>query len=235
MVIPLRDENPTQTIPLVTIAIILVNILVFLYELALGSDLNSFINSYALFPGRFTQSLSASPLTFTAFLPIFSSMFMHGGFIHIIGNMLYFWIFGNNIEDVLGHMKFFFFYLICGVGAALAHILSAPDSALPTLGASGAIAGVLAAYLLLFPRARVLTLIPIFFFIELAELPAFLIIGLWFVLQLANGVASITSQPVSAGVGGVAWFAHIGGFLTGLLLILVLRKRRKRSYPSARH
>lgn len=232
MVIPLRDENPTQTVPSVTIALVLINILVFLYELTLGNNLNSFIGSYALFPGRFTQSISSSSFTLATFVPFFSSMFMHGGFIHIIGNMLYFWIFGNNIEDVLGHAKFLFFYLACGIGAALTHILSSPNSTLPTLGASGAIAGVLAAYLILFPKARVLTLIPIFFFIELAELPAFLIIGLWFVLQLANGVASITSQPIAAGAGGVAWFAHIGGFLTGLLLILTLPKRKKQRYQT---
>jgi membrane associated rhomboid family serine protease len=230
MVIPLRDENPTQTVPFVTFIIILINVVVFLYELALGNNLDSFIKSYALFPGNFTQGIGSSQFTLSLFMPIFSSMFLHGGFIHIIGNMLYFWIFGNNIEDVLGHLKFLLFYLICGIGAALTHILSAPDSTLPTLGASGAIAGVLAAYLVLFPRARILTLIPIFFFIELAELPAFLIIGLWFVLQLANGVASITSLPIAAGAGGVAWFAHIGGFLTGLLLILVLPKRKKERY-----
>lgn len=230
MIIPLRDQNPTRAVPLVTIGIIITNIVVFLYEISLGNNLNWLIDSYALFPARLTQSFNASSVVLADFLPVLTSMFLHGGFVHIIGNMLYLWIFGNNIEDSLGHFKFLFFYLACGIGAAAAHIVSSPDSELPTIGASGAVAGVLAAYLLLFPGARVLTLVPVFFFIQLAELPAFLIIILWFFLQLANGVASITAQPVAAEIGGVAWFAHIGGFLAGLLLILLLPRRKKDRY-----
>ncbi len=230
MVLPLRDINPTKTIPLVTISLIIINVFIFLFELSLLSvgKLDSFIASYSLTPMEIISGTSTiKPLPYI-YLSVLFSMFLHGGFVHIAGNMLYLWIFGNNVEDNLGHFRFLIFYLLCGIGGAVAHVLSNPSSQIPTLGASGAIAGVLGAYLILFPGARIITLIPLFFFIELVELPAFIVIGLWFVLQLANGLASIAPSTYQD-LGGVAWFAHIGGFLTGIFLVLLLRKRKKKT------
>jgi membrane associated rhomboid family serine protease len=149
---------------------------------------------------------------------------MHGGWLHLVGNMLYLWIFGDNVEDKLGHIRFLVFYLLCGIAASALHIVLEPTSNVPTIGASGAISGILGAYILMFPRARVLTLIPIFIFIQIAELPAYVILGLWFVLQFFNGMLSL--GYANAGMGGVAWWAHIGGFIAGLLLVIPLRKYR---------
>ncbi len=154
--------------------------------------------------------------------PFFTSMFLHGGWLHLISNMWFLWIFGDNVEDVLGKARYIVFYLLCGLAAALTHFAVEPGSTLPVLGASGAIAGVLGAYLVLFPGARVVTLVPVFFFLQIMELPAFLILGYWFVLQiLAVSVAGL--GPSS---GGTAWWAHVGGFLTGVVLVLVMRPRR---------
>lgn len=224
--IPIRDDNPTETFPWVTISLITANVLVFLYQLSLGSNSflqQQFVLRFAMVPYQITHNPSGSP---GSYFTILTAMFLHGGFLHIAFNMLYLWIFGNNVEDVLGHIRFLIFYLLCGLGGAAGHILSSPFSKIPSLGASGAIAGVLGAYLFLFPRARVLTLIPIVFFIEIVRIPAFIIIGFWFILQLLNGILSVTSK-VALDVGGVAWFAHIGGFLTGFLLVLVFPKRRR--------
>jgi hypothetical protein len=155
-------------------------------------------------------------------------MFIHGGPLHLLGNMLYLWIFGNNVEDNLGHFRFLLFYLLCGAGAALTHLFINFNSALPTIGASGAIAGILAAYLVLFPSARIVTIIPVFFFIQIIELPAFLVIIFWFFLQLANGAAALTASPYQQ--GGIAWFAHVGGFLSGFFLIFLFRRKRRYWY-----
>lgn len=226
MLIPISDDNPTRTFPFVSVAIVAISVAVFLYELSLGvnsPEMDRFILRWAMTPRTITH---AGPELLPALATVITSMFLHGGFLHIGGNMLYLWIFGNNVEDVLGHGRFLLFYLLCGIGGAIGHIVSGPNSAAPSLGASGAIAGVLAAYLVLFPRVEVLTAVPIFFFISFARLPALVVIGFWFLLQLANGVASVTTQPVEMSAG-VAWFAHIGGFVTGLLLILVLPRERQ--------
>ncbi|HEY4687482.1 MAG TPA: rhomboid family intramembrane serine protease [Candidatus Subteraquimicrobiales bacterium] len=224
---PLRDENPTETFPWVTIALIAANVLVFLYQLSLGVEGGSpekFVYTYALIPYEVTKGTNiTAEVTPYIYLPIFTSMFLHGGFLHIISNMWYLWIFGNNVEDTLGHFKFIFFYLLAGLGGTVGHILSNPLSQTPSLGASGAIAGVLGAYLLLFPRARIITLLIIVFFIEIISLPALFLIGFWFVLQLLSGVGSIAGGQS----GGVAWFAHVGGFIAGFILILILPKRKK--------
>ena len=151
-------------------------------------------------------------------------MFLHGGWLHLGGNMLYLWIFGDNVEDKLGHIRYLAFYIVCGLAASILHVFVDSTSIVPTVGASGAIAGVLGAYLLLFPRARVVTLIPIFVFIQVAELPALLVLGFWFVMQFFNGLMSLGYQ--TAGMGGVAWWAHIGGFVAGLALVIPLRKFR---------
>lgn len=220
--IPLRDENPTRTFPVVTIALIAANVLVFLYEWSLGPvALDSFVSTYAFVPARFL----ADPLAPAQLMTVLTSMFLHGGPVHLAGNMLYLWIFGNNVEDRLGRVRYIAFYLACGVAALAAQTAAGPGVTVPTLGASGAIAGVLGAYALLYPGAGVITLVPLFFFFEIARIPALFVIGFWFVLQLANGLLSL--DPAMMQAGGVAWFAHIGGFVAGLLLVLPLRRRAR--------
>lgn len=212
-VIPLRDENPTRRFAWVTMAIIALNSAAFAYELSLPTKaLQSFIATWALTPA----SLVGNPADPRIWLTVIVSMFLHGGWIHLGGNMLYLWIFGNNIEDRLGGVRFIGFYLASGLAAALGQVVAAPTSAVPLIGASGAIAGVLGAYLVMYPRARVLTLIPIFFIFELISVPAVFVIGVWFLMQVAQGVGSISNQ---ANAGGVAWWAHVGGFLAGAALI----------------
>ncbi len=210
--LPLRDSQPSYTKPYVTISLIGVNVAVFLYELSLDHfSLNHFIALYALIPGRF--HLGA----------LLTSMFLHGGWLHLIGNMWFLWIYGDNIEDALGHAKYLVFYLLCGFAAGLVQLLPDPGSRLPTLGASGAIAGVMGAYLIKFPRSRIVTLVPIFFFLTTVEIPASMMLIYWFAIQFFSGVGSIGSARVSQ--GGVAWFAHIGGFLAGMALIYLMRPR----------
>ncbi len=234
MFLPLKDRNPTLHFPYVTIALIVANVAVFLYELMLGPHINAFVAAYGATPYEITHNTDligqymGVPIAHSKGPPIISltlltSMFLHGGFLHIFGNMLYLWIFGNNIEDILGSARFLLFYLICGLVAAVAHILSQPNSPVPVVGASGAVAGILGAYFLTFPRARVLTLVFFGFFIRLVELPAAFLLVFWFILQAFSGFASLaTGLPH----GGVAWFAHIGGFVAGFLLIKLLLARR---------
>jgi len=222
--IPIRDHIPTRRIPIVTIVLIALNVLMFMMELSLqaagGTEaLNALTYRWGVVAYRITHAFSV-----TAFLTLLTSQFLHGGFMHLIGNMLYLWIFGNNVEDAVGRGRFIFFYLLCGVLAALAQVLADTDAQVPAIGASGAIAGVLGGYILLFPHARVDTLIAMGYFVRLRPMPAYLVIGLWFVLQLFNGVLSLGVGQM----GGVAWFAHIGGFLAGLLLIKIFVPRRPR-------
>lgn len=219
--IPLRDENPSYSTPYVNYILILINILVFIFQAMLGSSQNSFVNQYALIPAQFANGITAEDI-----LHIFTSMFMHAGLAHIGGNMLYLWIFGDNVEDAMGHGRYLFFYLFGGVIASLTHVLTNPGSQLPTVGASGAIAAVLGAYLVLYPQSRVTTLIFFFYFIRLAAIPAVIVLGLWFVLQLFEGVLALGA----AQVGGVAFWAHIGGFVTGLLLAKLLARRATPRY-----
>lgn len=241
MFLPLKDINPTQRTPYVTVALIAINVLVFLYEFSLGERVTSFIASFGAIPYEITNATDlvgryrGSPIYHTEGPPVIwftlvSSMFLHGGFMHLFGNMLYLWIFGNNIEDILGPVKFVIFYLGCGLVAALAHILSGPNSTIPTVGASGAVAGVLGAYLIAFPHARVVSLVFLGFFVRLVAVPAKFVLIFWFVIQAFQGVASL-----SAGVtGGVAWFAHIGGFLAGLIAIKLVASRQLRAIKTAR-
>lgn len=232
--IPLRDENPTRRFPWVTLLLIGANVAVFVYELSLGpTALEAFWMRWAFVPGRF----SADPFSLEQMTTILTAMFMHAGWVHVLGNLLYLWIFGNNIEDRFGPLGFIAFYLVCGISGALAQLLADPTSMVPTLGASGAIAGVLGAYILLFPGASVVTLIPVFIFIEVARVPAYLVIGFWFVLQLGNGLVSLGAT--GAGTGGIAYFAHVGGFLAGLLLAIpaalaARSRRRARRYSQGR-
>ena len=225
--IPLRDRNPRTTTPWVNYILIALNLAAFAWELSLGVRLEGTLASVAFVPDRFWE-----PGGWTADgMSMFLSMFLHAGWLHIGSNMLYLWIFGDNVEDRLGHFRYLVFYLACGVAATKAHAMFNAGSGLPAIGASGAIAGVLGAYLILFPRAHVMTLIPIGFFIAVRELPALLILGLWFVMQIFSGVASIGA----AEGGGVAWWAHIGGFVAGLALVFILGgKRKPPEYPEFR-
>jgi membrane associated rhomboid family serine protease len=223
-VIPLRDTIPSRTAPVVTVALIAVNVIVFLHEAALGPYLERFVFAYGLVPKRLVH-WPGDPLDPARFLPLFTSMFWHGGWLHLIGNMLYLWIFGDNVEDRLGHLRFLVFYVVAGAAAGITHVVLSPTSNLPTVGASGAIAGVLGAYIVLFPRARVTTLIPIFVFITIREIPAILVLGFWFVLQLFVGVASVGATTDVT--GGVAVFAHIGGFIAGMILIVLMGGTRR--------
>jgi membrane associated rhomboid family serine protease len=221
--IPLRDENPTRSIAFVNILFIAVNVAAFVYEVSLPSrqSLEAFFADFALTPVAIVHA--ASPV---AYRTVLTSMFLHGGWLHLIGNMLYLWIFGNNIEDSVGHFKYIAFYLVCGTAAAVAQIAVNPDSHVPMIGASGAVSGVLGAYLLLFPRARVLVLFPIWIFLRFIYVPAWLMLLFWFGLQLLSGAATFNRMPV----GGVAFWAHIGGFVAGMILIPVFKKRRVRLF-----
>lgn len=211
--IPLRDENPTHITPVVTYLLIGLNVIVYIFQYLLGSADPEMVYAFAMIPDQVTGGTNL-----TAWLTIFTSMFMHGGLAHIGGNMLYLWIFGDNVEDAMGHGRYLAFYLLGGVIASLAHILTNPNSQVPTVGASGAIAAVLGAYLILYPRSRVVTLIPLGYFIRLTMVPAAIVLGLWFVLQLFQGVLSLGGPDV----GGVAFWAHIGGFVVGVVLAKLL-------------
>lgn len=228
--IPLRDYRPSGAVPYVTLLLIIANGLVFLYQVLLQkepsifgpriSQADVFILQYGLIPRELVHMRDLPPLIpFPIWTTLFTSMFLHGGIAHILGNMLYLWIFGDNVEGAMGHLKFLVFYLLCGAIAALAQVAISTNSTTPIIGASGAIAGVLGAYLMLFPYSRILTLVFFFFFIRLIQLPAMLILGLWFVYQLLLA-------PTGLGPGGgVAFFAHIGGFLAGALLVYIFKKR----------
>ena len=222
--IPYKDDNPTHSFPFVTIGIIIVNVSVFLWEITSRSGIKEITYSYGAIPHSILTFEAKQPIN--PAITIFSSMFMHGGFFHLGGNMLYLWIFGNNIEDRMGPGRFIVFYLFCGVFAAYAHALTDPLSTIPMIGASGAVSGVLGAYLLLFPRAMVSTLIFLGFFITTVRIPALIVIGFWAIIQFLNGL-------IGAGLhegGGVAWFAHIGGFLIGLATIKLWLPRRTKHW-----
>ncbi|GAB4113610.1 MAG: rhomboid family intramembrane serine protease [Candidatus Caldatribacteriota bacterium] len=218
---PLWDDQPTRRFPFITITIIIMNVLVFIYQVSLGEGFNQFIYSMGLIPFEISHFIDLYPPgPSPIYLTIFYSMFMHGSLIHLIGNMLFLWIFGNNIEDFFGRIPFILFYLLCGVAAAFTQILFNPNSTIPMVGASGAIAGVLGGYLILYPRARVTTVIIFGFFIRLVRIPALIFLGLWIIYQFLYGISSLS---VSSAEGGVAWFAHIGGYIAGLISVKVYK------------
>jgi rhomboid family protein len=226
-VIPLRDANPTRRPPVVTLAIIATCILVFLYQLSLtagGGDaaLERFVTDWGVVPAELVRSLRAGHVLSMETATLVTSQFLHGGFLHIGGNMLFLWIFGNNVEDRFGRPQFLVFYLVGGVIAALAQVAIDPDSTVPTIGASGAIAATLGAYLILFPAARVTTAIFLVFFYQLIEVPAVVVLVFWFVIQLFSGIGSLGVGD-AASEGGVAFFAHIGGFIFGAAVALLVR------------
>lgn len=216
--IPIRDEIKTRIVPVVNYALIAANVLMFLYMLSMGSGVETWVQRNALVPINISSGLDLGDLK-----ALLMSMFMHAGWMHLIGNMLYLWIFGDNIEESLGHVGYLVFYILGGAAAALAHILTAPGSQVPAVGASGAVAAALGAYLVLYPHSRVYTFIPLGFFSRLTLVPAIVVLGLWFVLQLFSGVASLGASDG----GGVAFWAHIGGFVFGVLVGLLFKGRRQ--------
>lgn len=212
--IPLRSTERVHSNTPVVIGLILVNLAIFIYEITLsGPQQTAFITRYGMIPNRLQWA------------DLLTSMFLHGGWLHILGNMWFLWIYGRNVEDILGPAKFVAFYLVCGLAAGLLHLLLNPYSRLPTVGASGAIAGVMGAYLIRFPRARIITLVPIIVFLTTLEIPAALLLLYWFAIQFFSGVGSVGTANLSQ--GGTAWFAHIGGFVAGMLLILPLRSKKR--------
>ena len=222
MFIPLKDLNPRRTYPVVNTRLIFTNVIVVVYQITLPPHQgNAFVLANATIPNHIRLALNGHGNLEASLLTIITSMFMHSGFLHIAGNMLFLWIFGDNVEDYFGHLPYLLFYFVCGIGSGLTHIIFNYHSTLPALGASGAISGVMGAYIILFPRARVLTLVFIFFI----PIPAFIILGYWFLLQFVAGVSTVGASAT----GGVAWWAHIGGFLMGMVSTSLSLGDRKQS------
>ncbi len=214
--IPVRDAIRSKNFPAVNVLFIVLNIIAFVWELLHGSDLNEIFYLYGIVPLRYSNPEVAAHFTsLQQYLPFLTSMFLHGGFLHILMNMWFLYIFGDNVEDRLGHLRYLAFYLVCGIAAGLVHLYTNWNSKVPTIGASGAISGVMGAYLILYPRSRILTLIPIFFFLQFVELPAFIFLGFWILMQLFS--AGLTPRNVA----GVAFWAHIGGFFAGLIFVKI--------------
>ncbi|HVC33415.1 MAG TPA: rhomboid family intramembrane serine protease [Chloroflexota bacterium] len=221
--LPLRDSPRARRTPWINLTLILVNVSAFLYELALGPRLDAFLARWAVTPALIGAALLHAPGAHPAVLTtLVTATFLHAGWLHLGGNMLFLWIFGDNVEDRLGHGRYLLFYLVCGIVANLAQVFAAPTSPVPALGASGAIAGVLGAYAITFPGATVSVILPIFFLFTLVDVPALIMIGIWFATQFFSGVASV--ETASDQSGGVAWWAHVGGFVVGMLLMVLLPK-----------
>jgi len=229
--LPLKDDIPSRSTPFVTLALIGLNVLVFLYQLSLQSSgdaqgrraLEAFVFEFGVVPCRLSGLCASADDFPQPLVTVLTSMFVHGGLLHVGGNMLYLWIFGDNVEDTLGHARFLFFYLLSGIAAAVAQTAVGPASTVPMIGASGAVSGVLGAYIVLFPYATVLTLVTFVFFFRLVHVPAIIVLGFWVVVQVFNGLGSFHTP---GGEAGVAWFAHIGGFVAGIALLLIMRPRR---------
>ena len=222
--IPISDYPPQRrTTPYVMLALVALNTIIFIYETLLGANLNSFLFAFGVVPFEISHGRDISPIVpFPVYLTLITSMFLHGGILHLAGNMLFLWVFGDNVEDSLGHITFLIYYIVCGLAAGLTQVAISPDEQIPVIGASGAISGVLAAYLVLFPRAQVRTLLFIGPFFTLTRISAFFLIGFWIVLQFAIGFLTLGEAG-----GGVAYFAHIGGFVAGLLITYLFRFRRQ--------
>jgi membrane associated rhomboid family serine protease len=223
--IPLRSETPRRKFPIVNLLLIVANLLVFVYQLSLPPRTGELlVQQFGLIPLRAERALAhPGPGLVPAIVPLVTSMFLHGGFLHILGNMLFLWVFGGNVEDRLGHLRYLGLYFICGIGAGLAQIAVNWGSRLPSIGASGAISGVMGAYIVLFPGARVLMLVPLLFFFFTVRIPALLVLGYWFVIQFLSGLSTLGQ----INQGGVAWWAHIGGFILGMFLVWGLRQQRR--------
>jgi rhomboid family protein len=224
--IPINDHIRRRTFWISTLTLIVLNVAVFLFELSLGRNVNRLVFLFGIVPARYTSVHGLAQAGAAGFLiPIFASMFLHGGWLHLVGNMLFLFVFGRSIEDRYGHLKFLVLYFVGGFAAAVTHILLNAGSPVPTIGASGAIAAVLGAYAVCFPRAKISTLIFLIFFFWRVEIPALFLLGYWFLIQFVAGFQMLAIETATA--GGVAWWAHVGGFLTGILLAAVLRPRRR--------
>jgi membrane associated rhomboid family serine protease len=226
-VIPLRDSVPRRTFPFTNNLLIGLNVAAFLVQLSQGPDLAAFLSRWAFVPARLLHPSAWGMAPLASLATVFTSMFLHGGFLHLAGNLLFLWIFGDNVEDALGHFRYLVFYLAAGVAAAALQTALNPASAVPNIGASGAIAGVLGGYFVLYPRARVVTLVPLIFLFPLIEVPAALYLLFWFLMQFWMGSANLASAARNPEAGGVAWWAHVGGFLFGALLVRPFRPRRR--------
>ncbi len=225
--IPINDHIRRQTFWFSTLALIVVNVWAFLFELSFGPYVNRLVFAFGIVPARYTVPQALLRTTPEGLIfPIFTFMFLHGGWLHLIGNMLFLFVFGRSVEDRFGHLKFIAMYLLSGLGSALLHIALNAGSRVPTIGASGAIAGILGAYFVSFPGARITTLIPLFFFFWTIEVPALFLLGYWFLIQFLTGFQMLAIQ--SATGGGVAWWAHVGGFLIGMVLAMIMRPRQRR-------
>ncbi len=225
--IPLNDHLRRQIFWVSTLTLITANICAFFFELSLGRKLDQLVYLFGIIPARYTTPHGLATARFEGFfLPVFTSMFLHGGWLHLLSNMLFLFVFGRSVEDRFGHLKFLLIYSLAGLGAAVLHILLNAGSRTPTIGASGAIAGILGAYFVSFPRARITTLIPLFFFFWRIEVPALLLLGYWFLIQFFTGFQTLAIQSATA--GGVAWWAHVGGFVVGMVFAMTLRPRRRR-------
>ena len=219
---PLKDNIQARTFPFVNIGLIVINVAFFLYQMSYGQKAEQLIFTFGFIPARFFTQQAEGWLNPLGFLPVFSSMFLHANLLHLISNMWMLWIFGDNVEDCMGHGRYLLFFLLCGVASVAAQAMANPQSAIPMVGASGAISGVLGAYFLTYPQARILTLLPIFILIYLVELPAYFFLGFWFVMQFIQGsLYSMNAERLSG--GGVAWWAHVGGFVAGVALLQVFR------------
>ena len=219
---PLKDNISAKTFPYVNIGLIVINSVFFIYQMSYGAAVDQLIFTLGFIPARFIAQQGENFLNPVGFIPVFSSMFLHANFVHLLSNMWMLWIFGDNVEDCMGHGRYFVFFLLCGIASVFAQAVSNPQSAIPMIGASGAISGVLGAYFLTYPQARILTLVPIVIFFYIIELPAFFFLGFWFVLQFIQGsLYSLNSEQLAG--GGVAWWAHVGGFAAGVLFLHVFR------------
>ena len=229
--IPLKDLTPRRNFPTVTAILIVINVLVFVHQISLPPHAaDAFVTTYALTPSKISYALQGRHYTLAqALLPLFTCMFLHGGFLHILGNMWFLWIFGANVEDAMGSGVYLIFYVICGIVSGIAQVAFSWGSHIPSLGASGAISGVLGAYIVLFPRSRILTLVPLFIIWFTWNIPATVFIGIWFLIQFVSGVSSLGSVAA----GGVAWWAHVGGFLAGLALAKSLSRKPRPTYGSS--
>ncbi len=220
--IPLKDNIPAKNFPYVNIGLILINSAFFIYEMSYGPELDQLIFTLGFIPARFIAQQGETLLNPAGFLPVFSSMFLHANLVHLISNMWMLWIFGDNVEDCMGHGRYLLFFLLCGIASVFAQTISNPQSAIPMVGASGAISGVLGAYIITYPKARILTLVPIVILFYIIELPAYFFLGFWFLIQLIQGsLYSLNSEQMAG--GGVAWWAHVGGFAAGVMLLQVFR------------
>jgi membrane associated rhomboid family serine protease len=219
---PLKDNIPARNFPIVNIGLIVINIVFFIYEMSYGHKVDQLIFAFGFIPSRFFEQQAEGWLNPSGFLPVFSSMFLHANLIHLLSNMWMLWIFGDNVEDCMGHGRYLLFFLLCGAASVAAQAIAHPQSTIPMIGASGAISGVLGAYFLTYPHARILTLLPIFILIYLIELPAYFFLGFWFILQFVQGSLYSMNAEKMVG-GGVAWWAHVGGFAAGIVLLQVFR------------